>query len=345
VALEVLMTTDRKGMIVVAAALFMAACNSSTASEQPAGGTAATAPSATVATASAYVVVPLQQPSGDLAFHAVLDLGQAGEEVVPQLRHAQVAAPKDWPASLQATFLTPQGQFACTAALIGPAVVLTAAHCVPPSGLITFTFLRNGPQPYEADCTQHPHYASHQDASADFALCQIRKKRPFVAPSGFLYETVDTSSMTLLLDHQLLLTGYGCVSDQVSDQRTDGKYRFGPALVDETSASPGRRRGPEYYAGREENNLFTVDDSNFANLCPGDSGGPAFRQSGTQVTDRTVVGVNSRVFYREASQTTYGGSMISATGGPAFRTWAENWTKTRGLAACGLNGALPNCRS
>ena len=38
------------------------------------------------------------------------------------------------------------------------------------------------------------------------------------------------------------------------------------------------------------------------------------------------------------------GASIAATGGPDFRKWAEDWTNRNGVAACGIAGAVPNCR-
>jgi hypothetical protein len=227
-------------------------------------------------------------------------------------------------------------------------VVLTAAHCVPTSGDVTFQFPGRD-VPYALTCTAHPDYVKETDVSADYALCVT--KTPLVAPSGFLYETVNTSSSTMqeLLRNQatIILSGYGCISDIVANDDIDEKYRIGFNSLDEISTSPTRRRGAEYYSPRQVNNLFTKADPNKANLCPGDSGGPAFRRTGgtDQFSRRVIVGVNSRVFFTDESETRYGSSMISATGGPAFRGWAEQWAIEAGVAACGLHGAVPNCRT
>ncbi len=150
-----------------------------------------------------------------------------------------------------------------------------------------------------------------------------------------------------MLNQKITLTGFGCISDIVAAGPTDNLYRIGSNNIDETSSSPLRRRGPQYYADKETNNMFTVDDPQLANLCPGDSGGPAFRLSvgGGNLTSRVIVGVNSRVFYRDASRTSYGSSLIAGTGGPDFRKWAEDWTKSNGVAACGIAGVVPNCRN
>jgi hypothetical protein len=286
-----------------------------------------------------FEVAPVHPPAGSIEFKAALDLHQNPSGLEPQLRHGTIAKSIDWPASLYATFSVPGGTAACTSALLGPYVMLTAAHCVPSNGHVTIHF-SNGD--YDTTCTQHPKYGN--DASSDFGLCKLTK--PFSEPPGFQYETVDTASMDAMLNQKTELTGFGCISDAVSAAQIDGKYRIGANNIDETSSSSGHRRGSDFYTPKQKNNLFTVDDPTLANLCPGDSGGPAFRLNAgaADVNSRTIVGVNSRVFYRDASHTTYGSSMISATGGPDFPTWAEAWAKDKGVGACGITGSIPNCR-
>src|SRR5207247_443629 len=152
---------------------------------------------------------------------------------------------------------------------------LTAAHCVPPSGRVTFSYAGQN-APYVATCTQHTRYPS--DASADYGLCKL--DRPFAAPAGFQYETINTSSTNMLIDTTVVMTGYGCISDAVANGQMDGKYRIGTNTIEETSASSPHKRDASFYAGNQNNNLFTKDDPQLANLCPGDSGGPAFRETG-----------------------------------------------------------------
>jgi secreted trypsin-like serine protease len=291
---------------------------------------------------AAFIVAPQHRPTGDIEFMAAADLDQKPVGNEPQLRNGRIAVSREWPASLYVTFQTPDGTAACTAALIGPQVMLTAAHCVPTTGRVGFRYKNRS---YATQCTQHDQYVNNQDASADFALCKVTPA--FVEPPNFRYETVDTAGMAALVGTPLLLTGYGCVSDIVANGATDGKYRIGFNTVDETSASPQKRRGAPFYTGSEDNNLFTTDDPAAANLCPGDSGGPAFRRSagGAPFTSRAIVGVNSRVFYRDATRRSYGSSLVSATGGPEFRPWASSWATTQQVSACGLAGTITKCRN
>lgn len=323
------------------------ACQAAPSAAPPQAGSAPAAEpvAAPVASALRFEVAPQQSPDSDIEFKAALDLKQKPVGLEPQLRHGRIAVSANWPASLYVTFDTPLGRAACTAALIGPEVMLTAAHCVPTTGKVGFRY-EGQAQAYAAQCTQHPKYVSKQDASADFALCRIQPA--FKAPPNFTFETVDLASIGSMRGKQIVLTGFGCVSDIVKDNVPDGRYRIGSNEIDETSLTPPQRlRDDVYYATKENNNLFTVDDPTLANLCPGDSGGPAFHSTGAGTTfaERRIVGVNSRVFYRDSAKTSYGSSLISSTGGQDFRVWATDWTKTGHVDACGLAGALANCRN
>src|SRR3954470_15871721 len=216
--------------------------------EAPPAATAATAPRP----APPPAVAPVPTPSGDIEFRSTLDLNQTPRPGDPDLRGGREAVSVDWPASLYATFAAHGATAACTAALIGPTVMLTAAHCVPAAGGVTFTY-DGHPRPYVAACTPHPDYsAPANDASADFALCLISPA--FIAAAGFRYETVDTSSMASLLERTVVLAWFGCVSSVARSAPFDGKYRIGFTTIDESSASESRTRGEAFYAPREKNN-------------------------------------------------------------------------------------------
>ena len=288
-----------------------------------------------------YETEAVYSPANGAIFNAVTDTPQTGPKMTPQLRGGQLATTEDWPASFVMTFPTPKGTAACTSALIGPEVLLTAAHCVPADGKVTL--FRDNKELSKAECQAHPNYP--KDASADFALCRLTT--PFAAPAKFKFERVSTQLMSDVVARQsVLLSGYGCTSDKTADAgKSDGKYRIGIGVVDESSLSPTKKRGAFYYTGSEENNLFTVDDGiqTHANICPGDSGGPAFLLtggSGNILAYRAIIAVNSRVFLN-LTKSRYTGSLLSALGGPDFRAWALKWLGA--TPACGLQGAL-NCR-
>ena len=294
-------------------------------------------------------VAPLAVPTGDVTFVAVRSLHQHASPIELKLRQATVANTADWPVSFRATFDAGAVEETCTAVLIGPQVLLTAAHCIPPSGRISYAATPGSAK--GAGCARHDAWVRGEDLSADFALCRLNA--PFQGPPGFRFETVSLARLTpgspgSAPTVPMILTGYGCTSDSAKRQRLDGLYRIGLTAAVDSSFSPGRAMGARYYAegGGEVNDLFTLEQG--PNLCPGDSGGPAFSPTPVaggvqgQYANRTVIGVNSRVFFADDAHSRYGASMVSALGAGAFEPWARHWLGA--LPACGLNGSLPNCR-
>lgn len=298
------------------------------------------------ATAQSAEVAPESRPPAGVLFKSVLALNQAPSPGEIQLRNGFIADSKEWQASLYATFATPRGTSACTAALVGPQAVLTAAHCTPDDGVISFEF-PGAALPYKADCKISTRWPA--DASADFAFCKVRTV--VATPAGFEFETVSTANMDQLLasnpgeQKPLVLTGFGCISDVAVEDETDGLYRLGYNTPVETSNSKTKKKGAAYYAPAEVNNLIMGEGPGVANLCPGDSGGPAFLARANnkgRFGGRVIVGVNSRVFYLDETHKKYGASLVSATGGPDLRPVFNQYNGT--LAVCGLGGGLQNCR-
>lgn len=292
------------------------------------------------------VIVPMS-PSGDVIFTPLTDKPQTGFTIQGMLRGGS-AVPlnsADWPASFLIEFTAEDGRASsCTAAMIGPGVMLTAAHCIPDAGSVRFAFNNI---PYELECERHPKWVTGEDPSADYALCAVADPdQPFVPTPGFRYETVDIGPMARSMQGPVVLTGFGCTSNMVAEQRrVDGRYRIGKNVVVATSDTASQRPYSNNYFGPngQRSNLFTSETG--ANICPGDSGGPAFTAGTDGTGPRKIIGVNSRVFYARNDRSRFGASLISSLGSADFGAWARPWLNDRSLAACGLTGAPRGCRS
>ena len=203
-------------------------------------------------------------------------------------------APKDKYPSTVRIFMSGAS---CTATLIGPKVLLTAAHCVDDGKTVEFKY--NGADVNSKPCSHHPGYASNQ--TADFALCPLP-----TALSG-IFETINTDHKLISKGDTITLTGYGCIKSDGSGGN-DGILREGKAKVTKLPSSK---------------NFDIVATAAKGALCYGDSGGPAFSSS------RTLIGVNSR---GDIKTTSY----LSAVH-MADESFIKKWADDLGLKICGLH--------
>lgn len=183
----------------------------------------------------------------------------------------------EFPGILQ--FLS-QNRRICTAALVGPQALLTAAHCL---GSKNYS-VRVGGSRVRMNCYHHSSFNTGPKYSNDWALCKLdRKVRVSV------YETLDVSNRPQP-DKVVMLTGYGCTEP---GGKSKGLLLYGYAKV--------IHRPP--LIEREDTAFFTQaslqDPATGASLCTGDSGGPVFVTGTGGPTDRPlIVGVNSRTYHR-----------------------------------------------
>jgi hypothetical protein len=296
-----------------------------------------------LAAMAAPELAQVSSPTGPVVMQSIWDLHHhpKGGAIQPQLRHGVEADTDDWPASFYFTFQGSQGPELCSASLVGPQALLTAAHCVPPTKILPFRLTK---APFTATCTEHAIY--NVDVSADWALCKVGAAVP--VPGG-LFETIELTPLSAMQGSQLVLGGFGCTSDQVSQAQVAASptYVIGSNVVAETSLTASSRSyDSQFYGESQKNNLFTEPWG--ANTCPGDSGGPAFRitlVSGKLYAHRVIDAVNSRVFYADSTHTTWGASLLSGTGGPDFVNWATTWANQQKVTICGINaGPVASCR-
>lgn len=225
-------------------------------------------------------------------------------DVSPQVIGGEPANPANWPATL---IFRDQAGGGCTATVIGPQAVLTAAHCIE-NGARGRVTVRGTTA--DVVCAHHPDYPGR--ISADFALCFLSSGLPRLP-----YEKVNIDVNVLQQASRLRLLGYGCVMQGGTD-RTFGSLFQGWADV----------------LHRED--LYAVTRGGAA-VCFGDSGGGVFAFTSPAETRRVLVAVTSR-----GDISRY--SWLSTTSTNAFVNWAKGWATSNNVTICGMHDQVDGCR-
>jgi hypothetical protein len=230
---------------------------------------------------------------------------------VPTLIGGKVARQGEFPEVIYIS----SGRSRCSATVVGPKVILTAAHCLEDGKDITpvaeFVVLN---QVFKAKCTHHPEYASKY--SHDFALCKTNQE------IDVKWATISKEPVELA--EQVTLMGFGATIPRNPDGSgggggNDGKLRWGLApVVQLPENSPAG--GYQY---------FYTEGSSALNF--GDSGGPVMKKIDDPKTDKhMVIGTNSRGNIRSLS-------LLSSTFLPNFQNWAMAYTMQHNVEICGIN--------
>ncbi len=247
---------------------------------------------------------------------ASLSLAPVGEltanpDLAPLLRGArEVPDPAKWKASLYTASGKP-----CTATLIGPQVLLVAAHCIAHRGTVSF---KMGNGAYGGPCDQAEGFREKTDLSADYALCKIS---PTV--TGITYERVNQDPSALVGMKEVLLSGFGCTASNGTGGN-DGTFRIGESPVDSLPAKGG--------------NIIVTRGG--AALCFGDSGGAVYTGEGSR---RRVLAVNVRTDPDGAGMSDV--SRVASLSSEAASAFIASWQGQNADAKiCGIGKEHVNCR-
>jgi hypothetical protein len=285
-------------------------------------------------------------------------------EVVPpgsfQLSNGIVVDRRDWPTLIMARI--PRGESekpaTCTATLVGPNVVLLAAHCVDTwQGKPRRAELWAASRKISMTCEMHPGYVRQEyqfltpRGSEDYALCLMNDNGMSVFSfSTIRYEVIDAET-ALDSGSAVVMTGYGCEKLTVE---VDGQLNWKPSrgalgVGDQLIEWPTSHWLP---AAAYITSLSQLGKQ--PALCPGDSGGPLFTGVTAHKPDgvRRIRGVNSMICVRRrgdkgrCTEDVVGPatwdiiSSFSATGLASFRAWASDWVRRNAdnnPVICGIN--------
>ena len=261
-----------------------------------------------------------KKKTGDLTLLPVDEIPRGAERFTIGGKPALLG---DFPAS----FYQEAADGSCTATLIGPQVLLTAAHCVGNANGVT---LKAGALTFTGYCDHHTDWQDGtRDESADFALCLLSTRLEGRKP-----ESVNlTAPPDLKPGRLVLLGGYGCTTVNL-EGGDDGVFTMGLAKV--TNLPSGLEPKP--------NDLLTKSDTAKnapTSICPGDSGGAVFwlRKPNNHKGSRRVIAINSRVGLKQDG-TASGVSFLSATFTQAFASFVATWLKQTKAEICGITSTV-----
>ena len=202
------------------------------------------------------------------------------------------------------------GNAYCTASIIGPEVILTAAHCTKNNGEIVpvsqddyeFVYKQNV---YTAKCTTAPEY-KHEQGDQDIALCKTNR------PIRTRFASISTKLVSL--NDNVILIGYGCTNKNASGGN-DGILRYGLAKVTRISTD----------------DYFSFHAKGKTTLCYGDSGGPSFKYMlDPRNQHHYIIGVGSRGNLIDLS-------LLTEVAHKKNLQWMQEYEQANDVQICGLS--------
>ncbi len=212
----------------------------------------------------------------------------------------------DWPDLIRIR----QGGATCSAVIVGPRAVMTAAHCSKADGEVVpvseseevVLDLGTSGARFTAKCTLSPLYRSH---GHDVALCLSNANLP--PPFAVI------SSEPVRLGDTVTLSGYGCTRSDGTGGN-NGVLKVGNVRVVHEAVDEPKRLWFE--------TLGTVA------LCYGDSGGPAYKPV-VRGQPHQVVGINSMGNIRDRSY-------LVALAVETSQDWILAWSEANHAVVCGV---------
>jgi hypothetical protein len=156
------------------------------------------------------------------------------------------------------------GNGRCTATLVSPTALITAAHCAKGGESVSFMHKQNR---YQARCYGHPKYPQ---IDVDVSVCKL--ERPILDGYDEKYAFVGGEAKK---GNQVTIAGYGCIRPG-GGGGNDGILRWGEAKI-------------TGFTGYDMISKFGVA------LCFGDSGGPLYMELKDPTNEKHILlGVNSK---------------------------------------------------